>query len=408
MASHKGFLMKTRVLVSVLLVVGLAAGCEDEDGLSPLAGPDTGVPVDAIGGSVDAPVIIGGDGGTDASLSDGGTADTNTSGDVLPSLGDANADSGVLTAMAMFTPAAGGTLSLSGAKLVALAGALAADKTITVTASSPPTTLPNAADIVGMVFDFGPDGTAFAGPVELSLPVNSAAVAGKPWTIARFDETAKTWVAIPTTWSAGDAQAVALVSNVTRFAILLGTPAAGGPTGAKASVCPATANCGGALEGSYGYTSSCETADPATQLKSCGQGAKALITTTARVTGTIAFTGATFEQSTTKAATADIRAGADCTASYKGVGATSCSDVANRLMADHTWACSGSIDTQCFCAGAATAAAQVVAGTFTALNGKLALTGAGVPPLRPMDYCVAGNAVTLRESSGAVRTLRKQ
>lgn len=385
--------MKTRALRMVVLLAVLG-GCSDDDKDASLATTDTAP--DATSDTRDA--------ASDVDPADTSASETRAD-DVTPS---ADAGSDAAPTFSMFTAATGGTLSFSGAKLVALAGALPTDTLITATQSPPSSAWANTADIIGMVYTFTPSQTVLAGPIELSLPVDGAALGNKPWTIAGYDEAAKTWVSVPTKWFPQDAQASALVTRVATYAIVLGTPGSPGPGGNAASVCPATGNCGGILAGTYLYTSSCSNADPLSVVEPCS-GASAVVTTTTTKTGTISFYETTFEESTTDAAKTDVRTDAVCTSSLQTAGSTSCADAAGRLVAARTWTCSGSIDTRCHCSGVAAAQAQPRSGTFTTASGKLTLMAAGAPGLPPtLNYCVSGNAVTFRETKGSVRTAVKQ
>lgn len=379
----------------MVVLMAVLGACSDDDNDPSMSATDGGP--DAAGQTRDSAANVE---PADASTIETRSADTSTASS------DAGGDAA--QAMAMFTAANGGTLSLSGAKLVALSGALSDDTLITVTESPPTSAWPNTADIIGMVYAFTLRPIVSAGPLELLLPVDGAALGNKPWTIAGYDESAKTWVAVPTKWFPQDAQASALVTRVTAYAIVLGTPGSAGPAGNAASVCPATGNCGGTLTGTYRTTSSCSNADPLSVAEPCS-GGSAVVTTTTTRTGTISFLETTFEELATEAAKTDVRTDGVCTAALKTAGSTSCASAAGRLVADRTWTCSGSMDTRCHCAGVAAAEAQARSGTFFTANGKLTLMAAGAPgPPPALNYCISGNAVTFREAKGSVRTAVKQ
>lgn len=90
--------------------------------------------------------------------------------------------------------AAGGTITAGGATLDIPAGALEQNTTITVATSNSSAGLPEAATVRGPLFDFGPDGTTFAVPAELTLPMPATPAAGERAVISWLDTEHDEWI----------------------------------------------------------------------------------------------------------------------------------------------------------------------------------------------------------------------
>ncbi|MDX2024288.1 MAG: hypothetical protein SF187_28860 [Deltaproteobacteria bacterium] len=401
--------MKTRVLTLLIVGAGLAAGCGDDDGLSPLAGWDTGVPGDAnmMGGDMDAPVgDASGDGGIDSAgdaLSDGGAADGSTGDGGTSS--DAGADAAPTTAMGTITTTGGGQVQVGGGTVTVLGGSIATNTNVTLTTSQPVNNTPNRMDVSGSIYNFSPAGTTFSSPISVTLPVPADLPAGKTPTIAWYDDVAKVWIALLSAWRQGDASVTALTSRAGTFAVLLGEGGAGGPQGAS-TYCPKIDSCGGTLAGKYNLTSSCAKTGTTTEIVTCGTG-KASVAATIENSGSITFTDANYEQVTTASSRSDIVADATCTAFQKGEGSTTCAAVAAKIVtaAGYSWSCSGSVDTNCVCSGLQAGPPQTTTGTFSTAGNKLTL--ASGPVMVVQDYCVQGNAVSFRDNRGNASTALK-
>jgi hypothetical protein len=113
--------------------------------------------------------------------------------------------------------ATGGTVTAGGATLVIPAGALSQDTTITVTTSSPSSSLPDSSTVKGSVFDFGPDGTTFSTPATLTLPMVGTPATNERAVISFLDPVANQWV--DATATVTGAQISAPVSHFTVYAV---------------------------------------------------------------------------------------------------------------------------------------------------------------------------------------------
>ena len=146
----------------------------------------------------------------------------------------------------MVTAAAGGTLTAGGGSLLIPAGVLAADQMLTVTVKAPVAGDPGRENIVGDIYDFGPSGTKFSVPVQLTLPLPGAVPADKKAVVAWLDEASGEWFTVATTVS-GD-KVTGLITHFTRFAVLQ-IP--------KETICPYAGACGGSLDGTWKYSQTC-------------------------------------------------------------------------------------------------------------------------------------------------------
>src|SRR4051812_33917478 len=246
--------------------LGLAAGCGDSgskgaDGAAGEGGGGGTVSLDSgsagAGGSVDANGS-GGTGGTpsahrgpgargEGALFDAARGVGAGPGGGAPAFDGAETDGTAATmASVMISASAGGTLSSGGASLAVPPGGLSADKLLTLTVRAPGAGDPNLADIVGNIYEFGPDGTTFAVPVALTLPLTATVPAGKKAVVAWLDVPSGQWFPVAST-VAGD-KVTGLVSHFTRFALL---------QLASDALCPYAGACGGSLDGTWKYSQSC-------------------------------------------------------------------------------------------------------------------------------------------------------
>ena len=123
--------------------------------------------------------------------------------------------------------AQGGTVTAGGATLTIPPGALSQDTTITVTITSPGSSLPDSSTIRGSVFDLGPDGTTFITPATLTLPMDATPAANERAVISFLDPIANQWVDVASTVTGGHISAP--ISHFTRFAAGLGVELAQAP-----------------------------------------------------------------------------------------------------------------------------------------------------------------------------------
>ena len=116
--------------------------------------------------------------------------------------------------------ATGGTVTAGDATLVIPAGALSQDTTITVTISSPGSSLPESSTVKGEIYDFGPNGTTFSTPATLTLPMTDTPAANERAVISFLDPVTDQWVDLTSTVTG--AQISAPISHFTPHAARFG------------------------------------------------------------------------------------------------------------------------------------------------------------------------------------------
>lgn len=170
-------------------------------------------------------------GGTDTDATDTDTTDTDPTG------GDNEVSVDV-------TAADGGTVEVGAATLEIPPGSLEADTTITARGVAPDASLPEYDTVVGLVYEFGPDGTTFDPAATLTLPLAEVPGAGEAAVMSWLDVSSNTWVDLPSTVTGTTVSAP--VEHFTSFVvrIVVGDPTVGGE-------CAFDGACGGDVLGTW-------------------------------------------------------------------------------------------------------------------------------------------------------------
>jgi hypothetical protein len=403
-----------RWLVALVCVIGLAGGCDDDDAGNPGTGGTGGSAADAAstgGTGTGGSSATGGTGGsaTGGSSATGGTGGSATGGSSATggtggSAADAAGDTSSASASMMVTVAAGGTLSAGGGSLLIPAGVLAADQMLTVTVRAPSANEPGRANIVGDIYDFGPDGTKFSVPVQLTLPLPGPVPADKKAVVAWLEDSSGEWFTVATTVT-GD-KATGLITHFTRFALLV-IP--------KDEMCPYAGACGGSLDGTWNYGQTCLKATESEAFK-CGDLGAATMRNEYFVSGTVTITGARFIANQMIKATGTLFYTPACMTYVRQVmpGAT-CATLQEAWrkqnvqpgQPEHPWICAGTPEQGCSCQ-LTNGATQTVMGAVAVNGSKVTFTQDGKTPGTGDDFCVRGNNLSVRTSSGEVYTAVKQ
>lgn len=295
--------------------------------------------------------------------------------------------------------AAGGTLRFGDVTLIVPAGSLTAERTLTMAKSTPTDNTPNRGDILGDVYDFGPDGTMFTVPIALSLPLVGVVPTGKAAVIAWLDREAAQWVPVPSSVEA--ANVIGLVTHFTSFAVILVS---------EAEVCPYGGACGGDLQGTWQYTAacikpmapeeiSCGTSNTMIQLHqsfSAGgtltvAGSNYVANRMIRITGTVFYTPACLT-----AANQPQSVYADCAAVEAGL----------RDERGPAWNCSGTLSQGCSCI-MSSMIPNMEQGTVAVTGTQATFTRNGGQAGQPSGFCVRGNSVSIKDTNGSVYSARK-
>ena len=399
--------------------LGLAAGCGDSgskgaDGAAGEGGGGGTVSVDAssagTGGSVDANGS-GGTGGTPSADGgpkadgEGAMVDAASGGDAGPGVDAPASDGGqpdgsaATMASVMITASAGGTLSSGGASLAVPPGGLTADKLLTLTVRAPAAGNPNLADIVGNIYEFGPDGTTFAVPVALTLPLTATVPADKKVVVAWLDVAGGQWFPVDST-VAGD-KVIGRVSHFTHFALLL-LP--------KDAFCPYAGACGGSLDGTWKYTATClkteESSGPP-----CGSAGMVPMHTVYEVGGTVTIAQGRFDADQTITATGTLVYSPACMAVLReSVPNSDCATLQEAWRQQNpvaVWICAGTNELGCTCT-ITNGGKNKAVGAVTVSGQQATFTQDGKPADAPSDFCVKGNNLSVRGADGVVYTAVKQ
>jgi hypothetical protein len=327
------------VIVGVSLAGALACGSSAKNAADGAAG---------VGGSAGTGGSDDGSAGTGGSAGAGGSAGSEASGAAGGTSGMGGADGGGVdtsadaaaptdgsTAAAMNATSAGGTLTFGEVVLAIPAGALSADTAITMTTSIPADTLPDRSSLAGMVYDIGPNGTTFAKPVALTLPLAMSAPAGKGAVVSWLDTSSNSWMDLATTVNGNTV--VAQTTHFTLFAVRWVT---------GASACAFGGGCAGSLAGTWDLTDACIAKAAKDVNEICGMEDTNSFVTATGGSGTLTVTGAKY----TLAVKAAIRAvySSACLTRAK---LASCAAVEAALVTAFmvTPTCTGSTSTACDC-----------------------------------------------------------
>jgi hypothetical protein len=206
----------------------------------------------------------------------------------------------------------GGTVSFEGASITIPAGALSADTNITV-AVTDKAGQPNEANIGASIFELGPNGTTFAMPVALAIPMSTAVPTGKKAVVAFLQNGA--WVPLADSTVSGST----VTAHTTHFTPYTVVFVDGMQTGGLCG--SAFTACGGDLTGSWSINIGCANITPADAPVPNCQGS--MISVTVDPTGIITFDPT--------AGTYAIK-GFDATITYAGSFPASCAPGSNCSM----------------------------------------------------------------------------
>jgi hypothetical protein len=361
------------------------------------AGPRAGA-----GGSAGA----GGTGGA-ASPDAGGTADVavgGSGGSMSMTDAAASSDGAAGTTSMKVTAAGGGTLTAGGASLLVPAGVLASDQVLTLAVRAPTAADPGKDSILGNIYEFGPDGTTFAVPVALTLPLSGTVAADKKVVVAWLDTASGQWFPVASTVSAD--KVVGLVSHFTRFALL---------QIASTDTCPFGGACGGSLDGTWKYTQSCLKPTESVAYQ-CGTAGDVTLRQEYTVGGTVTIAQGRFTTDQMISANATLYYTPACMALLRESMPTA--DCATLQAAWRTtnadpnkpppaWTCAGSPTQGCSCL-LTNGLAVKTAGTVVVSGQKVTFTQDGKPAPMPDDFCVQGSNLSVRSAEGDVYTAIKQ
>jgi hypothetical protein len=297
----------------------------------------------------------------------------------------------------MITADEGGEVKAGEAALKIPAGALGEDTEITVKTVDLDD-VPTPDDLASDPYDFGPDGTTFEKPVELTLEFAGSAPKGMEATIAWLD--GDKWVALEDSEVSGG-KVVATTTHFTTFAVVwVSVKGGGGEQAAGQCGGDDEVSCGGALVGTWAFDATCVTLppdlfkDPSNEALSNCAGIK--VAADFEQTGSITFnTDKTYKVHSMTSGTVNVSIpksclmGAACQDQWKDGGDTCDAEMVNESKTNDevgTYAVDGH--------------------TFTTTDDEDGTAS------EPIEYCVKGGTLTARVTDGEgtvqVFTAKKQ
>lgn len=288
--------------------------------------------------------------------------------------------------------AEGGEVTIGKASLEIPGGALAEDTTITVETSNPSNSLPDASSLKGMLYDFGPDGTAFSAPAALTLPSVGTVGEGKEAVIAWLDEETDAWQDLPTT-VAKDGSLQAEISHFTTFVVRLrGVETTG-------DACNFSA-CGGDITGTWTLSGVCADVPDGVGPVDCPD---ATVDVNFNATGSITFNDdGTYDKDFVNTTTITIEMPNSCLKMLGGGTAPeSCAAIADGEVDEDgkSTTCTGDPATKCTCVETSPQDIDAATGTWEAgAQGAISMADDGEDPDSQL-YCVTGNKLQVQQTS---------
>jgi hypothetical protein len=263
------------------------------------------------------------------------------------------------------TAAEGGEVALDdGAAVNIPAGALADDTTITIESSEPSNDLPDLDSVTGLVYEFGPDGTTFEQPVELTLPLVGTPDADEEAVVSWLNTDTNRWEDLQTT--AGTDTVTAETTHFTLFVVRFKGVAA------DAVTCDFAACTGGNIVGSWDILGACiDFANPFEEL--C---ADSTFEADTEFTGSFTFNDdGTYTSTITTGGTLNVVLPASCLTQLTGGQTVACTEL-GLFDSDENGGgtCTGDTSTGCNCSGPLEGKTEENSGTYSVEGSTLTTT----------------------------------
>ncbi len=278
----------------------------------------------------------------------------------------------------LVSSADGGKVSLGAVKLSIPAGALSEDTTITVESKAVPGSAPEKASIHGLIYDFGPDGTMFEKPVELTLPLVAKPGDKETAVVSWLDATSNVWKDVDTEIS-GDS-VVASIQHFTMYVVRF--------KGVEALDCSFVA-CGGDIVGDWSISGGCVDDGGNNGLNELC--ATATIDVDFDTTGTVSFgADGKFSSNVASSGSLALNLPKECLPALGG----SCEDFSSALDSPCTTAADGS----CACIIPADDNTAGDMGTYSVSGTSLTMTSTSSIAPDELEYCVEGNNLHVKQT----------
>jgi hypothetical protein len=285
----------------------------------------------------------------------------------------------------------GADIETNGAAISIPGGALEDDTTVTLDVILP-NGVPDEDSLGSLIYDFGPDGTTFSEPVELTITMNQTLPEGMDAHMAWLDEDADQWVPLQGS-RVVDNTVVASTTHFTMFAVIVTG------SGQTAGSCQDFADfeaCGGDdVEGTWEFALACAdiSAEDLFGAESpFGDCPDIVVEIEADIAGMVTFeAGGEYQSSLTRNLAFDISIPLSCIPR----GAT-CSDLAD----EQEGSMPEEVDGNCLISMAEPEETETEMGTYELEGNTLIMSDAAdAEPGEPEDYCVQGDVITIRNVS---------
>jgi len=283
----------------------------------------------------------------------------------------------------------GEMIETTGAAIDIPAGALAEDTEVTLEVILP-TGQPDADKLASLIYDFGPDGTTFETPVELTIDLNDDVPEGMEAKMAWLDEDAEKWMPLADSTVEGNS-VVATTTHFTKFAIVLSAT-----DGQTAGACGDFADfeaCGGDIAGTWDFTLACADLTLASifgennEIATC-EGVE--LTAGVDISGSVTFEeGGAYDSEIERDVDLVIDIPLECIPMGAPCSALAGDDEGDGpMVSEANGICTLSQDPP--------AETEAETGTYELAGDTLIMTAEGEAADEPSEYCVEGNTITVR------------
>lgn len=303
------------------------------------------------------------------------------------------------TASEEVTATEGGEVALDdGAAVNIPAGALTDDTEISIESSEPAANLPDFDSIQGLAYEFGPDGTTFDVPVELTLPLVGTPGADEEAVVSWLNTETDQWEDLDTTSARGTVTAE--TTHFTLFVVRFKGVAA------DAVTCDFEACTGGEIVGNWNIAGACiDFANPFEEF--C---ADSTFEADTEFTGSINFkSDGTYTSNITTGGNLHIILPASCVTQLSGGQTAPCTELGIFDGGDGGGGgtCTGDTATGCDCTGPIDGETKEETGTYTVDGTTLSLQAPDDTDLDVSEICISGNnlkAQKIEEKDGGEST----
>lgn len=283
--------------------------------------------------------------------------------------------------------AEGGEVALDdGAAVNIPAGALSDDAEVTIESSEPSNNLPDFDSIQGLAYEFGPDGTTFDVPVELTLPLVGTPGADEEAVVSWLNTDTNKWEDLETTSARGTVTAE--TTHFTLFVVRFKDVEAG------SFDCSFEACEGGNIVGTWNIQGACIDVEFENPFEaSCPESTFEIAS---NMSGTVTFNDdGTFSSSFTNGGDLNFSLPASCVVEMAMGREGDCQALFGTDSEESPTTCTGTQETGCECSQAGASETNENSGTYAVDGSSLTITDdEGTDP--PSALCISGDTLKVQ------------